>query len=220
MNGPFSHTTVQDGAKGPFPHTAGQERANGPFPRTTVQDGKMVHFRTLSCRKEQMVHFRTLPSRNKQMNGTFPNTTVQEGANGPFPHTTVQEGANGPFRTLPSRNKQMNGLFRHTIIISPSLQWFTSYLSSRTSAVSIPPHLSPSSSLTCGVPQGSILGSNLFNLYTSPLGTLISSSTISHLLYADDTQLFVSFTPNNFLLSSPIYSQPFHLFHPGCHQTA
>ena len=30
-----------------------------------------------------------------------------------------------------------------------TLQWFTSYLSSRTSAVFIPPHLSPSSHLTC-----------------------------------------------------------------------
>ena len=62
----------------------------------------------------------------------------------------------------------------------------------------MPPHLSPSSSLTCGVPQGSVLSPILFNLYKTPLSTLISSSAISHLLYADDTQLFVSFTPKNF----------------------
>ena len=83
---------------------------------------------------------------------------------------------------------------------SLSLQWSTSYSLSRTSAVSIPPYLSPSSSLTCGVPQDSVLGPILFNLYTTPLSTLISSSIISHLLYADDTQLFVSFTPKNFPL--------------------
>ena len=48
--------------------------------------------------------------------------------------------------------------FLFWLIFSLSLQWFTSYLSSRTAAVFIPPHLSPSSSLTCGVPQGSVLG--------------------------------------------------------------
>ena len=71
-------------------------------------------------------------------------------------------------------------------------------LSSRTSAISIPTHLSPSSSLTCGVPQASVFGPILFNLYITPLSPLTSSSTISHLLYADDSQLFISFTPKNF----------------------
>ena len=83
-------------------------------------------------------------------------------------------------------------------ISSVSLQWFTSYLSSRTSTVGIPPHSSPWSPLTCGVPQGSVLGPVLFNLYTAPLSSLISASSISHLVYANDTQLFISFLPNNF----------------------
>ena len=82
-----------------------------------------------------------------------------------------------------------------------SIQWFTSYLSSRTSTVGIPPHSSPSSSLTLSVPRGFVLGPVLFNLYT-PLISLISASSISHLLYSDDTQLFVSFVPKN--LSSAI----------------
>ena len=38
----------------------------------------------------------------------------------------------------------------------------------------------------------------LFNLYTTPLSFLISASSISHLLHADDTQLFISFVPINF----------------------
>ena len=79
-----------------------------------------------------------------------------------------------------------------------TLQWFTSYLSSRTSAVSISP-LSLSSPLTCGVPQGSVLGPILFNLYTTSLSSLISYSTVSHLLYANDTSLFISLIHKNFL---------------------
>ena len=63
--------------------------------------------------------------------------------------------------------------------------------------VHLPPHSSPSSPLTCGVPQGSVLGPVLFNLYTTPLSSLISAYSISHLLYADDTQL-ISFVHKNF----------------------
>ena len=83
-------------------------------------------------------------------------------------------------------------------ISSVRLQLFTTYLSSRTSTVWIPPHNSPSSPLTCEVPQGSVSGSVLFSLYTTPFRSLISASSISHLPYADETQLFVSFVPNNF----------------------
>ena len=49
------------------------------------------------------------------------------------------------------------------------LQWLTSYVSSHTSAVSFPPHLSPSEPLIFGVPQGSVMGPIIFNLFTSHL---------------------------------------------------
>ena len=45
-----------------------------------------------------------------------------------------------------------------------------------------------------------------FNLHTTRLSTLISSSSIAHLLYSDDTQLFISTFPNTFSLISHTYN--------------
>ena len=41
----------------------------------------------------------------------------------------------------------------------------------------------------------------LSNLYTTSLGSVISKNSLKYHLYADDTQLYISFTPTNSALS-------------------
>ena len=53
--------------------------------------------------------------------------------------------------------------------------------------------MSPKADLKFGVPPGSALGPLVFTLYTTPLSSMISGHTIPHHLYADDSQLHVSF---------------------------
>ena len=79
-----------------------------------------------------------------------------------------------------------------------ALNWFKSYLSDRLFCVKCSHDLSEPYQSCYGVPQGSVLGPLLFSLYTTPLSSLISSFSLSHHLYADDTQLFISFQPTKF----------------------
>ena len=74
-----------------------------------------------------------------------------------------------------------------------ALNWFKSYLSDRLFCVKCSRDLSEPHQSCYGVPHGAVLGPLLFSLYTTPLSSLISSLSLSHHLYADDTQLFISF---------------------------
>ena len=55
--------------------------------------------------------------------------------------------------------------------------------------------------LCCGALQGSVLGPILLILYTQPLTSVILKHPISHMLYADDTQVYKSFDLDDCLSS-------------------
>ena len=47
----------------------------------------------------------------------------------------------------------------------------------------------------CNVPQGSVLGPTFFSDYVSPLSGIFTKWGVSFHSYADDTQIYVPFTP-------------------------
>ena len=65
------------------------------------------------------------------------------------------------------------------------LQWFESYLSNRERVVKISNVLSEKKYISCGVPQGSILGPILFLLHIHDIKN--SSLILKFFLFADDT---------------------------------
>ncbi len=88
----------------------------------------------------------------------------------------------------------------HTFLLKKLLKvrvdnyWFDSYRSERTQSVRLNKTISSKQPVEYGVPQGSILGPVLFNIFVNDLSTYINDCTLVQ--YADDTQ---------FLHSSPVH---------------
>ena len=74
-------------------------------------------------------------------------------------------------------------------------EWIRSYLVDRTTSVKVNNSRSCCSIVKYGVPQGSVLRPTLFNVYCRPLGRIIRKHDISYHMYADDSQLYVDFSP-------------------------
>ena len=71
-----------------------------------------------------------------------------------------------------------------------SLNWFASYLTERTQKTFVDGVLSDSSTIKCGIPQGSILDPLLFIIYINDLPSCDLYSKVR--MYADDTSLTVA----------------------------
>ena len=71
-----------------------------------------------------------------------------------------------------------------------ALKWFASFLKGRSQKVTVKGELSDTQLLDCGVPQGSILGPKLFNLYAQSFtSTMKSKVDVNVEGYADDHQV-------------------------------
>ena len=90
----------------------------------------------------------------------------------------------------------INTLIRHLEhtfgIVGPALSWIKSYLTNRSQFVRVGANRSAEVFCKYGIPQGSVLGPFHFTLYIAPVANVITSYGVSHLQYADDTQLYIA----------------------------
>ena len=84
-------------------------------------------------------------------------------------------------------------------ITDAALAWFSSYLSGRSQCESVNGETWDCYSLPFGVPQGSCLGPLLFSAYASKLFEVNRLYLPNGHAFADDTQLYLSFNPDNSL---------------------
>ena len=77
-------------------------------------------------------------------------------------------------------------------------KWLQSYLTGRKQFVTIKGERSSEISKHCDVPQGSVLGPNLYEDYSAaPVGDILRKHELLFHIYADDTQIYLPFAPGN-----------------------
>lgn len=74
-----------------------------------------------------------------------------------------------------------------------ALEWFKSFLSGRTQATSVKGSISEAINMLFGVPQGSVLGPFLFNIYVRHFIKLLRDAGFTVHGYADDHQIITTF---------------------------
>ena len=79
-------------------------------------------------------------------------------------------------------------MLEHYGVRGVPLQWFESYLSNRKQFVHVNGENSDLRELSCGVPQGSVLGPLIFLIYINDLPNI--SDKLEFYLFADNTNIY------------------------------
>ena len=79
-------------------------------------------------------------------------------------------------------------------VTDSALAWIESYLTGRSFRVLLGDQVSQEMNLLCGVPQGSVLGTLLFILYTADVARIADAHDVDQHAYADDNEMYTQST--------------------------